>query len=355
MQNTLFRINYGNAVSTLPARAFDFIISGRATPNDIKTLIVACSLPPDSANISVLAEKTGMDPDSVIRSVGFWENVGIVTFTVADSEDTVKSGSDSRKKADITAAGLTESRDNPAATEPVTASETTAEKPGKILLSEEMPKYSGSEISAIISRGGEKTSKMLETCQQLIGHLFSPTETSTVIGLQEWLGLDADYIVTLFAYYVEKKPRCNVRYIEKVAVDLVNKGITELASLDSYFKNLEVYDSLSGKLRTLAGIGGRTFTNKENQYINQWISMGFNFDMIKAAYEQSCDNTGKFNFSYANTVLENWHKSGIRTPDDAEKEKNNFKAKSKASKGSFETDRFFSLALKKSYDKMSGK
>ena len=73
MQNISFKINYGNAVSTLPARAFDFIISGSATPNDIKTLLVACSLSPDNLSTSVLSEKTGMNPESVNRSLAFWE------------------------------------------------------------------------------------------------------------------------------------------------------------------------------------------------------------------------------------------------------------------------------------------
>ena len=444
MQNISFKINYGNAVSTLPARAFDFIISGSATPNDIKTLLVACSLPPDNLSTSVLSEKTGMNPESVNRSLAFWQSVGLLTIsvsgynsafvtspenrtagisgtftengnseTVKDSANTEKAeqrtsnssaesehaisntingslftakgtlaqadgvsdptktedktpngGAGTQKGANKSAENIsdTENKTNTASVRNSHASDNSektnkgkTETKNKVLPSEEMPNYTGSEIAEIISRGGEKTAGMLETCQQLIGHLFSPAETSAVIGLHDWLGLDAEYIITLFAYYVEKKPGCNVRYIEKAAVGLVNKEITDLAALDTYFRNLEFYDTLSGKLRTLTGIGGRAFTTKENKYINQWIEMGFDFDMIKTAYDQCCDSTGKFNFSYANTILENWYKAGIKTPEDAAKESENHRTKSKQSAGSFDTDEFFSLALRKSYQKMSGK
>jgi len=76
------------------------------------------------------------------------------------------------------------------------------------------------------------------------------------------------------------------------------------------------------------------------------------------AYEITVDAKGAFNFDYAGKILENWFTSGVKTAQDAEAKIAEFKkGKEEAGKsgGSFDTDEFFDLALKRSYKNLGTK
>jgi DnaD/phage-associated family protein len=222
-----------------------------------------------------------------------------------------------------------------------------------------MPKYSGMEISEMLDKDGGRLREMIDECQQIIGHIFRPNEVNTVLGLCDWLGLEPDYVITIFAYFVEKKPGCNIRYIEKAAIDLVNEDIITLDDLDNYIKERELYEGIAGNLRALLGIGGRAYTKKENDLINRWASTyGYSFEIIKLAYEICCDANGRFSFDYTGKILETWYNAGVRTLDDAKKEHNAFREQKKKGSDlakSFDTSEFFSNALNRSYKNMGTK
>ena len=205
---------------------------------------------------------------------------------------------------------------------------------------------------------------MIDACQQMLGYIFSAPEQSTMVGLCDWLGLEADFVMTLVAYYSDKKPGCKVSYVQSAAIGLVNDGISTIDALNDYIKSMEEYDTVSGKLRSLLGIGAREFTKTENGKITHWINdLGYGFDMIKAAYEVTCDGTSdhKFDFKYANKVLDGWDSQGIKTPEQAETATAKFKSEkgqgeqkgASSGKLGFDPDEFMSLALKRSKENMS--
>jgi DnaD/phage-associated family protein len=201
---------------------------------------------------------------------------------------------------------------------------------------------------------------MIDECQQIIGHMFNPNETGVMIGLCDWLGLSPEFVITLSAYYTQKKPGCNVSYIQRAAVDLVNLGVDSFEALDAHLKDMELYDGLSGKLRSWLGIGARAYTKKENATINHWIKdLNYGEDIVHYAYEITVDSSDKglFKFDYANKILENWFSEGVRTVDEAKEKVSKFRQENKSkskSKGSFDTEELFDLALKRGYGKMLG-
>ena len=340
MQKKSYTVNFGNAVVVFPKKAAKKIISGEATPTDVRVLAALLSCGEGKVTETKLCAQTALDEGDVLSSLSYWRGVGVISC----SDEPEMSEQPTEKEP---------------STAPTTEETAKVEPKKKILLSNEMPKYTGIEISAMLDKDGGRLRDMIDECQQIIGHIFTPTEVNDVLGLCERFGLEPDYVITLFAYYAEKKPGCNVRYIEKTAVDLINDGISTLEDLDNYIKERELYDGIAGKLRSLIGIGGRAYTKKENDMINRWASTyGYDFEIIKLAYEICCDSKGKFTFAYANTVLENWYKSGIRTLSDAEKEHSAFKQKKENASGlakSFDTSEFFSTALSRSYKNMGKK
>jgi DnaD/phage-associated family protein len=243
--------------------------------------------------------------------------------------------------------------ENPAVDENTKTTDTPAEK--KALTSSEAPKFSGIELSAMLEKDGGKLRDMIDTCQQLLGHIFRPVEVNVLISLCEWLGLEAEYVVTLAAYCVERKPGCKVSYIDTTARALWNDGIQTTEALNEHIKALEVYDGVAGKLRSLIGIGAREFTKKENGIIHRWIDLGYGFDVIKLAYEECCNATSKFSFSYADKVIDGWYKAGVKTVSDAKNEIAKFKDQKSGNtplEKSFDPTEFFASALSRSYKNM---
>ena len=337
MQKKSYTVNFGNAVVVFPKKAAKKIISGEASETETRVLCALLSLGEGKIAPSKLCTLTGLDEDKIESALSYWRGAGVISCSDEQTE-------------------AVEQTNATVSIEPATPKTAQTKK---VLASKDMPKYSGVELSAILDKDGGRLRDMIDECQQLIGHIFTPNEVNTVLGMCDWLGLEADFVITLFAYYVEKKPSCNVRYIEKAAIDLVNSEITTIEDLDTYIKELELYDGIAGNLRSLIGIGGRAYTKKENDMINRWASeYGYGFDIIKLAYEICCDANGKFTFNYVNTILENWYGAGVRTLEDAQKEHENFRAQKENSKElakSFDTSEFFSTALNRSYKNMGKK
>ena len=315
-------VNYGTGVTVFPSSAAEKIISGNASLTDIRVL-TAILAENGEVTVRTVAEKTGLAETGVESSIAFWRGVGAIGETeIADT-------------AEVTA-------------------ESENKKPAK----ETKPKYTGNQLSELLGKNGGQIKDMIDVCQQVMGRIFNTVETNTMVSLCDWLGLSSDYVVTLCQYFVVKKPGCTVRYIEKAATDLVNKDIVTLDDLDAYLKEMELYDGIAGKLRSWLGIGNRAYTQKENAMIKRWASdFGYGEDTIRYAYEITVDIKGAFSFDYANAILENWYTTGVRTKEDAENAVNRYKSEKEKKKKfgtSFDTDEFFGLALKRSYQRMAG-
>lgn len=349
MAEKTFQINYGKGVTVFPDKALNLILDGSATLIEIKVLSSVLKASGDVSSEDIVAQ-TELSEQEVASALAFWRGAGIITL----KEGKAKASFAKKEATDFSADAVSEKNESSSK-----ESSTDTDTPKKALLSAEMPKYSGQEISSLLEKDGGILRAMVDECQQLIGHIFNPRETETLVGLCDWLGVDTDFVITLTAYCTRKKPGCNVSYVQKTALTLVNSGTDTLPLLDEYLKHMEVYDGIAGNLRRWLGIGERAFTPKENATINHWIKdLGYGDDIIKLAYDITVEYNTTFKFAYANKILENWYGSGVKTLADAEAREEAFKNEKAAEKSgkensSFNTDEFFDLALKRSYKKMS--
>ena len=214
----------------------------------------------------------------------------------------------------------------------------------------ELPQYTGEEFSRVLERRSE-LSVLIEEAQNILGKVFNITETQCLVSIAEGLGLDEEYILTLLAY-CKRIDKSNMRYVEKTAISLYDKGIQSAVQLEEYFRQLDRVASAEGKIRKIFGMGERAFTTKENAFVDAWINKyGFDFEMIKLAYEETVNNTSKPSMSYANKVLESWYAEGIKTPADLGKAKEKRKgAPAGAQATSFNVDDFFNAAINRGFD-----
>ncbi len=342
-------IQYGNGVVTLPQKAAQMLAEAEKT--DIAVLVALlsdaglCRNWGTEAGTEAVARAADCSTEQVRAAVAFWRGAGVLSV------------SDHKKKKEARVEPKSEPEPEP---EPEPAApqpkDVGADAAALLKKSDDLPKYTTAELGNLLEARPE-TAGLLEECQNLFGKLFSTHEVNTVLGLTDYLGLDAEYVLILVTHYCryckEQSKRPSVRGLEKLAISLYDRGITDMAALQEELLRQEELQKTEGKLRSLFGIGARALTAKERKAFSTWLhTYRFGMDMITPAYEIAVDATGNASVAYVNSILDRWNSENIRTPQEVEADRAKHEAKSGKAKeaegGSFETDDFFEAAMRKS-------
>lgn len=316
--------NYGRNAFVLPGAVLDRI--DRATKKDIKLILTMAS---DSAflsytdkNVEELIRRTGMKREEIEASVSFWRGAGVL-----DTDE----GEDASDTVEISYA-------------------TPEKKPEKKLRSaDSLPHYSTEELTSILERRAEYRF-LIDECQQLFGKVLNTGEINVLIALTDYLGLDGEYILLLFAH-CGKMEHKSVRTVEKLAHRFLDEGINDAETLGERLSFLEKAEETEQRLRKLFGINSRALTKKEKALVEKWLSeYKYELDIIEKAYELTIDSTQNPSLPYAGAIMDRWHSEGVRTLADAEKDIAEHKKNKNADGGSFDTDEFLEAALKRSFE-----
>lgn len=378
------KINYGDAVCAIPARALAERDAERA---DLLVLMQLCSDPYSAENIPVLAKRIGCTQKKVLSSIEFWREAGIITVENADTTSAAGAssasvaGTQSDASSAVTSSAGVQSAASanpaaasaahvPAASAAAAASASTAPAgEGGASRFELRPQYSGEELAALTDAHGGELRKLIDTCQGIVGRIFTQAEAGKVVGLYEYLGLDIEHILSLFTYCVHRGKRA-VGYVEKTAYNLYDEGIDSAAKLEEYIKKKEEKEREEAHLRSLFGLGSRALTAKERQAFAQWLhEWKLPEEVLVRAYEQTVENTGKYSLAYMSRVLESWYMAGLcsiekldeyerkrmttvggASKTDAARSARGASGATQSGADSFDTDRFVELALARSYD-----
>lgn len=227
----------------------------------------------------------------------------------------------------------------------------------------------GEAMSAILDSDADMKN-MIDECQKICGKIFTPTDISRIIGIKK-LGFDCETILLMFSYYYEKLDSCgkklSVSYVEKSAYSLYNQNVRSFEDLHTYITETERKNSMNYKLRSLFGIGERSFTKKEKTFFGKWTDdWNMPYELIEMSFNIAVDSTGKASLEYMSKILSDWHDSGILTVEQAEAANEEYKKNGSGRKKfsdntkkeavkSFDTDEFFEKALQRSYAMMKEK
>ena len=218
--------------------------------------------------------------------------------------------------------------------------------PEKTVCEKRIMRLTTDEVSALGEKN-EEFGAFLNIAQQTAGWMFNSAEIEILASLYANLDLSPRYILSLIGYFVCKREK-NIRYLEKVAYDYVDLGITTADELEEKLREQEIFDGREGKVRKLFGLGRRKLTDKERAYLDCWFNKYFSSDeLIELAYEKTVNATGKPSIHYANSILARWHEKGIKTPEEANNAGGRNEGGMKAQ--SFDIDEAFNKALERSY------
>lgn len=162
---------------------------------------------------------------------------------------------------------------------------------------------------------------MLREAQIKFGRNLKNNETSTLVWLYDDQGLDVSLIL-LIIQYAAGRNKLNMRFVESVAVDWVNKGIDNITDADAELRRITAGEQAWKTVSAAFGLESRKPSKNEAEKSLMWVDeWHISREMLSAAYDACIDAKSKFSFPYVEKIIENWHKKGYKTPDDIEKKK----------------------------------
>ena len=269
-------------------------------------------------SVSDIADKFNHTEKDVIRALKYWEKAHLLDLDY--DEDKTLVGIHIR---DLNAAGSTKARGGsapvssfvpmPAAAVPEEAPAAEPVSPAAPASPPAKPSYSADQLRQFKER--QDTAQLLFIAESYIGKPLTPSEIKTILYFTDVLHFSDDLIDYLIQYCVDKGKR-DFKYIEKVAVNWAEEGITtpKQAQERAFLYDKNIYSIM----RELGK--NNTPTPKEAEYITRWIKeYGFANDVIFEACERTVMATDKNRFEYADRILSSWHEQNVRHKSDIDK------------------------------------
>jgi len=334
---------YKNKIINLPAESVLPTLS-TATREELAVLIAVTAA--EEFDVSALAAKLNITESTLISAISTWTHRGVICVSESTEKHT---GSDTKT--------LPRSDSSPLAEKPLSPDAGSGVKRVSALHSTALPHYSTEETAAYLEANPSFAS-LLDSCQMILGKVFNTAEATIIIGLADHLSLSHEYIMLLFAH-AKNMGKDSVRYIEKMALSLFDKGILTYAELIEEVSAKEAAADMASYVRKLFGLGRRALIQSEKDMIDRWTNeYKMTKEMLGKAYEITVEKTGEASFPYMNAVIENWHKAGhtsleaVEAAEEAYRRDKEAKNAQSGKQSSFDTDEFFEAALRRSYEEM---
>ena len=257
----------------------DFLDKHIFSANHAYAMVYICALRYKSQDETVpsakdIAKKLGMKTSDVNDAVSYWQGEGFDIFTSTAPCVTVKSSGASVDKSN----------------------------------------YSPCEITDFIENDDELRYLYTEA-QNVLGKTLSTSDIQTLFWIYDYLGLSAPLIMMIINYAVNEK-KSKMRYIEKLATDWAEKGITSLTIAEQHLTDMERYKTYEGKIKRILDID-RPLLTSEKTIFEQWKNTLKPTDaIILGAYEICIERKNKFSLKYINGILKNWVEKGYKTKED---------------------------------------
>lgn len=285
---------------------------GLASHDQLKVLLYVLCHAGETLTQEQIAKSCKVLPSAVEEALVFWQNANVL----AASPQTVS-------------VQLAAAQTAPAQPVPVPApqQEQPAAAPPSVPPGTSVPRVqvSSSNFNIRPSEMAERIRKnpalaeLFRSAEQLLKKPVNPTEQKSLIWMHEYLGLTPDVLLMLAAYCISTGT-FNARYIEQIAVEWQERGVTSHADAEADIRRRTEARTYTGRIMKIFEMQRRP-TQKQQAFIDEWQAAQMPPELVQLAYEKTRDQKDdKLSWSYLNGILKRWAAAGIRTVADAEKE-----------------------------------
>ena len=172
---------------------------------------------------------------------------------------------------------------------------------------------------------------MFQKIEVLMGRFLNFNEKRQV---NEWLkqyATEPDVVLEAFTYAIETKNVKDLRYISTILANWHDQGIRTMNDLQMHLEENRKNYPIYGLVRNRLGFTGRQLTAIEKKIIDTWVdTYELPVELIELALSYASKTTNP-HLNYFNAILENWHKSGIKSVDEAKHATSSSPSKNKKS------------------------
>ena len=149
--------------------------------------------------------------------------------------------------------------------------------------------------------------------EQYLQRTLSSSEQEELLYYYDSLHFSADLIEYLLEYCISKGSASR-HYMRKVALAWAEAGITTVSQAK---EDTNLYNKNYFAIMNAFGLKGRNPAAPELKIMSHWINeLGYSLDIILEACHRTIRQTHQPNFQYANKILEQWKKQGVRSAAD---------------------------------------
>ena len=200
--------------------------------------------------------------------------------------------------------GMTGMREPAVVQEPAVVrerTETTGQEDGCI------PVYSTEQVNRLAQ--DEEFSQLLYIAQKYMNKVFTPRDCQVFAYLYEGLSMSSELLEYLVEYCVQNG-HITVRYMETVAMSWHEKGIRTALEAKDYCAS---YNRDSFAVMKAFGINSRKPAAPEQKLMDKWFrDYGFSREVVLEACSRTITAIHNPSFQYADKILSDWQKAGVR-------------------------------------------
>lgn len=253
----------------------------------------------EQIGISDIADALNHTEADVRRALAYWKKFGVLEEEAEPAMPTAK-------------------EETAAAAESVMPSEMDRKTEKKDILSAGAQKperkvYTADEIGRLA--GDEEFTQLIYIAQKYMNRLFTQRDSEVMAYMYDGLKLSAELIEYLIEYCVQNQ-HTSLRYMEKVAIDWHEKGIRTVEQAKA---RTEGFSKDYFAVMRAFGLNDRRPGAAEITYLEKWFgNYGFTRKLIVEACNRTIEAIHQPSFQYADKILTEWKKAGVKTLEDIE-------------------------------------
>ncbi len=297
MDKITLKNNLHNTATILPNEFIDkYMLKADGEYVKIYLLILRLTNSNIPVDIEQLADTLELTRKDILRALNYWKKVGLLSWGDVETGDSFSGETNSRSLSTST---MNTGTVSPQGEESVPV---VPEKNSRSMT--DMTKsISGTDL--------EQTIYMAET---YLGRPLSVSELNSFCYISDSLGFSSELLEYLIEYCITRGKK-SVRYMETVAINWFQQKIDTVkkarAESSQYTQN--VFPVMKA-----FGLASRNPGPAELDYIQKWNLLGFDTDIIIEACNRTLLATHQASFPYANRILTDWKKNGVRSLSDVQ-------------------------------------
>ena len=263
-------------------------------------------------SIPFLADKTDSTERDIIRALQHWEKKGLIKITLDNVTEQISSiqmlNPDDVYQAAKSASYIDDTAEDIASTSqiPFSSKEKKSDSVNSVSVSAEQRK----ELAA-----NQDLQFALQAIQSFLERPFKSNEIELISYLYGTLHFSSELLIHLYDYCISLG-KSNSNYIQAVALSWHEQGVK---SPEDAKKVTTDYNTAYTAISKAFGLG-RPLAIIEKQFVERWQKEWMiDLSVIIEACNRTMLKIQKADFKYTEGILDNWHKSGIKTLLDVEK------------------------------------